>query len=34
VSANPVAEIFTTTTAARTHAREHFGAETGEFATK
>jgi hypothetical protein len=34
VTASPVAGIFRTATAARTHAREHFGAETGQFATK
>lgn len=27
-------ECFKTTTAARTHAKEHFGAEAGQFAIK
>ena len=27
-------ESFRTTTAARAHAKEHFGAEAGQFATK
>jgi hypothetical protein len=34
VTAHPVAESFKSATAARTHAREHFGAEAGQFATK
>ena len=34
VTATPVEESFKTATAARTHAREHYGAETGQFATK
>jgi hypothetical protein len=34
VSAHPVDASFRTATAARTHAREHFGAEAGQFATK
>ena len=34
VTATPVDESFKTATAARTHAREHFGAEAGQFATK
>ncbi len=34
VTSTPVAETFKTATAARTHARENFGAETGQFATK
>ena len=34
VTATPVEETFKSATAARTHAREHFGAETGQFATK
>jgi hypothetical protein len=34
VSAHPVKESFKTANAARSHAREHFGAETGQFATK
>ena len=29
-----VVETFATTTAARTHAKEHFGAEPGQFASK
>ena len=28
------AETFRTATAARNHAKEHFGAQAGEFATK
>lgn len=34
VTATPVEETFKSATAARTHAREHFGAEAGQFATK
>jgi hypothetical protein len=34
VTAHPVAESFKSATAARSHAREHFGAEAGQFATK
>jgi hypothetical protein len=34
VTATAVEESFKTATAARTHAREHFGAEAGQFATK
>lgn len=34
VSTHPVNESFKTATAARTHAREHFGAEAGQFTTK
>ena len=34
VSAHPVEESFKTATAARAHAREHFGAEAGQFATR
>ena len=34
VSSHPVDESFRTATAARTHAREHFGAEAGQFSTK
>jgi hypothetical protein len=34
VTATRVEETFKSATAARTHAREHFGAETGQFATK
>jgi hypothetical protein len=34
VSAHAVDENFKTATAARTHAREHFGAAAGEFTTK
>ena len=34
VTATPVEETFKTATAARTHAKEHFGAEAGQFATK
>ncbi|MEA3031978.1 MAG: hypothetical protein QOG13_3303 [Sphingomonadales bacterium] len=34
VTATPVEETFKSATAARTHAREHFGAEAGQFAMK
>ena len=34
VTATPVAETFKSATAARTHARENFGAEPGQFAAK
>ena len=34
VTATTGDETFKTATAARAHAREHYGAETGEFATK
>jgi hypothetical protein len=34
VTATRVEETFKSATAARTHAREHFGAEAGQFATK
>jgi hypothetical protein len=34
VTATPVEESFKSATAARTHAREHFGAEAGQFAMK
>jgi hypothetical protein len=34
VTATPVEETFKSATAARTHAREQFGAEAGQFATK
>jgi hypothetical protein len=34
VSAHAVEESFKSATAARAHAREHFGAEAGQFATK
>ena len=34
VTAHPVEESFRTATAARAHAREHFGAEAGQFATR
>ena len=34
VTATPVEESFKTATAARSHAKEHYGAETGQFATK
>ncbi len=34
VTATPVDEPFKTATAARTHAKEHFGAEAGQFAVK
>jgi hypothetical protein len=32
VTATPVAETFKSATAARAHARDHFGAEPGQFA--
>lgn len=34
VTATPVEESFKSATAARTHAKEHFGAEAGQFATR
>jgi hypothetical protein len=34
VSATEVEESFRTATAARNHAKEHFGAEAGQFANK
>ena len=34
VTATPVDESFKSATAARTHAKEHFGAEAGQFAVK
>ena len=34
VTATMQDESFKTATAARTHAKENFGAETGQFATK
>ena len=34
ITATPIDESFKSATAARTHAREHFGAEAGQFATK
>lgn len=34
VTATPIEEAFKTATAARTHARTHYGAEAGQFATK
>jgi hypothetical protein len=34
VTATPVEESFKSATAARTHAKENFGAEAGQFATK
>lgn len=34
VTSTAVEESFKTATAARTHAKEHFGAIAGEFATK
>ena len=34
VTATPVEESFKTATAARAHAKEHFGAEAGQFASK
>ena len=34
VATTQVAETFDTAAAARAHAKEHFGAKAGEFATK
>jgi hypothetical protein len=34
VTATPVEETFKSATAARTHAKEQFGAEAGQFALK
>ncbi len=34
VTATPVEESFKSATAARGHAREHYGAEAGQFASK
>lgn len=34
VTAHAIDEPFKSATAARTHAREHFGAEAGQFAKK
>lgn len=34
VSAHPVAESFRSATAARAYARDHYGAEAGQFATR
>ena len=34
VTATPVEEPFKSATAARTYAKEHFGAEPGQFAAK
>ena len=34
VTTTQVAETFATANAARAHAREHFGAKAGEFASK
>jgi len=34
ITATPVDESFKSATAARTHARENFGAEAGQFAVK
>jgi len=34
VTATPVGETFKSATAARAHAKEHFGAEAGQFAMK
>lgn len=34
VTATEVEESFRTATAARNHAKEHFGAEAGQFANK
>lgn len=34
VTATPVEESFKSATAARSHAKEHYGAEAGQFASK
>ena len=34
VSAHPVDESFRSATAARAYARDHYGAEAGQFATR
>lgn len=34
VTETPVEESFKSATAARAHAKEHFGAEAGQFASK
>lgn len=34
ITSTPVEETFKSATAARTHAKENFGAEAGQFATK
>lgn len=34
VSSSVVEEVFPSASAARAHAKEHFGAESGQFATK
>jgi len=34
ITSTPVEESFKSATAARTHAKENFGAEAGQFATK
>lgn len=34
VSSAPVEEVFASPAAARAHAKEHFGAQPGQFATK
>ena len=34
ITATPVEETFKSANAARAHARENFGAEAGQFATK
>ena len=34
VTSTPVEEPFKSATAARTHAKTHYGAEAGQFATK
>ena len=34
VTATPVEESFRTAAAARAHAKEHYGAEAGQFASK
>jgi hypothetical protein len=34
ITATPVEESFKSATAARAHAKEHYGAEAGQFASK
>jgi hypothetical protein len=34
ITATEIDETFKSATAARTHAKEHFGAEAGQFASK
>ena len=34
ITSTPIEESFKSATAARAHAKEHYGAEAGQFATK